>query len=72
MFKWLQANGNVASLEMYRTFNCGVGMVIAVPSDNVEATLAQLKADGEEAFVVGQIAAADTDKPFVEMQNVEA
>ncbi len=70
VFAWLQENGNVDSSEMYRTFNCGIGMVIAVPNGSAEAAIKQLQADGEEAFVVGHIEAADTEKPFVEMQNV--
>ncbi len=71
VFQWLQDNGNVASLEMYRTFNCGIGMVLAVAKDAVEATLTQLTAAGETAFVVGHIAATDATKPHVEMLNVK-
>ena len=71
VFQWLQDNGNVASLEMYRTFNCGIGMVLAVAKDAVDATLAQLIAAGENAFVVGHIANTDAAKPHVEMLNVK-
>lgn len=72
VFSWLQKNGNVESLEMYRTFNCGIGMIIAVPEGAVDSTLAQLNADGETAFVVGQIEGSDTEQPYVEMENVKA
>ncbi|MDZ7923513.1 MAG: phosphoribosylformylglycinamidine cyclo-ligase [Marinagarivorans sp.] len=71
VFQWLQDNGNVASLEMYRTFNCGIGMVLAVAKDAVDATLAQLIAAGENAFVVGRIANTNAAKPHVEMLNVK-
>ena len=71
VFQWLQSNGNVASLEMYRTFNCGIGMVVAVPSDAAQATLQQLSQDGETAFVIGSIEASDQETPHVEMQNVQ-
>ena len=40
---------------MYRTFNCGVGMIIALPQDQVDAALALLKAEGENAWLIGHI-----------------
>ncbi|KGQ24739.1 phosphoribosylformylglycinamidine cyclo-ligase [Gallibacterium anatis] len=55
IFKWLQQNGNVDAHEMYRTFNCGVGMVIALPQEDVETALALLAQTGEKAWVIGQI-----------------
>ena len=36
VFNWLQTAGNVSSHEMYRTFNCGVGMVIALPASEAD------------------------------------
>lgn len=71
VFEWLQEAGNVASLEMYRTFNCGIGMIIAVPREAADAVIAQLIADGENAFVVGHIESSEQEKPFVEMLNVQ-
>ena len=55
VFNWLQKNGNVETYEMYRTFNCGVGMIIALPQDQVDAALALLKAEGENAWLIGHI-----------------
>ncbi|MFC0323800.1 phosphoribosylformylglycinamidine cyclo-ligase [Gallibacterium melopsittaci] len=55
IFRWLQENGNVDTYEMYRTFNCGVGMVIALPQEDVETALALLAQTGEKAWVIGQI-----------------
>lgn len=55
IFKWLQQHGNVDTHEMYRTFNCGVGMVIALPQEDVETALALLAQTGEKAWVIGQI-----------------
>ncbi|MGB1466282.1 MAG: phosphoribosylformylglycinamidine cyclo-ligase, partial [Alcanivorax nanhaiticus] len=55
VFQWLQQEGQVPSFEMYRTFNCGVGMVIVVPADQVDATLALMEAEGENAFLMGEI-----------------
>ncbi|WP_026469942.1 phosphoribosylformylglycinamidine cyclo-ligase [Alkanindiges illinoisensis] len=57
LFKFLQLQGNVDTYEMYRTFNCGVGMVIAVGSEDSEKALAQLQAAGETAWVIGKIEA---------------
>ncbi|ONG41634.1 phosphoribosylformylglycinamidine cyclo-ligase [Alkanindiges hydrocarboniclasticus] len=57
LFKFLQLQGNVDTYEMYRTFNCGVGMVIAVSSEDSEKALAQLQAAGETAWVIGKIEA---------------
>jgi len=58
VFDWLQENGNVAADEMYRTFNCGVGMVLCVAEVDVEQTLAMLSEQGESAFVIGTIETA--------------
>lgn len=56
IFNWLQEKGNITRHEMYRTFNCGVGMVIVVPADQVEQSLALLKQHGENAWHIGAIA----------------
>lgn len=55
LFQWLQEQGGVDRFEMYRTFNCGVGMVVVVPADQVEATIAQLESTGEQAWRIGEI-----------------
>lgn len=55
IFDWLQEGGNVAADEMYRTFNCGVGMVLALAAADTERALALLQASGETAFIVGHI-----------------
>ena len=60
--------GNVAPVEMARTFNCGVGMIIVVGQDKVEAALESLRSNGEEgAFVIGQV----VDKAGVEYVGME-
>lgn len=55
VFKWLQEKGNIDTYEMYRTFNCGVGMVIALPQADVEKALTVLRQAGENAWLIGQI-----------------
>lgn len=67
VFDWLQENGNVAQLEMYRTFNCGIGMVVCLPQKDVQNALAILEDSGEQAFVIGQISKGTANaEPHVE------
>ncbi|WP_339806694.1 phosphoribosylformylglycinamidine cyclo-ligase, partial [uncultured Marinobacter sp.] len=62
VFQWLKDNGGVADEEMYRTFNCGIGMIVCVPAERKAITLDTLTAMGETAWQVGVIeAAASTD-----------
>lgn len=61
VFNWLQEKGNIDTYEMYRTFNCGVGMVIALPQEQVETALAILKQAGENAWLIGHIEHAEDD-----------
>ena len=56
LFAWLQAQGNIAPAEMARTFNCGIGMVLAVAPGEAEAVAAALTAAGETVFAIGRIA----------------
>ncbi|WP_026374990.1 phosphoribosylformylglycinamidine cyclo-ligase [Aestuariibacter salexigens] len=55
IFNWLQQQGNVTDHEMYRTFNCGVGLIMAVSQDDVASTLATLSEHGETAWVIGHV-----------------
>lgn len=71
VFQWLQSAGNVDSKEMYRTFNCGVGMVICVPSAQAQDALSCLAEAGEEAWVIGEIANAASDEEQVELVDGE-
>lgn len=58
VFEWLQATGGVSEHEMRRTFNCGVGLVLIVDPHDLPDVLEGLVRDGEEAFVVGELAKA--------------
>ncbi|SMB83756.1 phosphoribosylformylglycinamidine cyclo-ligase [Pasteurella testudinis DSM 23072] len=62
VFGWLQQQGNIERHEMYRTFNCGVGMVIALPQKDVETALALLQQAGEKAWLIGRIEALGSDE----------
>jgi len=57
IFEFLQEKGKVSGPEMCRTFNCGIGMVIIVDEKQEEDVLQQLKALGEKAYVIGEVAA---------------
>lgn len=70
VFEWLQRTGNVQTREMYRTFNCGVGMVIAVAANEAQSALATLQAAGQDAFVLGHIATAQAGEDQVELQGL--
>lgn len=55
IFDWLQEEGNIENYEMYRTFNCGIGMVLAVDPANAEKAMHLLEQSGEQAFIIGHI-----------------
>lgn len=62
IFNWLQTQGNVEQNEMYKTFNCGVGMVLVVASDELENAIDQLNSDGEKAWHLGEITGLQNNK----------
>ena len=57
VFDWLQTQGGVVETEMYRTFNCGVGMVVCVAAGDADAAIEQLNAAGETAWRLGEVTA---------------
>jgi phosphoribosylformylglycinamidine cyclo-ligase len=65
IFNWLQEKGNITTHEMYRTFNCGVGMIIVVPADSLAQSLEILTAHGENAWHIGEIADMKVDSEQV-------
>ncbi|MBU1377848.1 MAG: phosphoribosylformylglycinamidine cyclo-ligase [Alphaproteobacteria bacterium] len=58
VFDWLAKTGGVSELEMRRTFNCGIGLMLIVDPHDLPDVLEGLVRDGEDAFVVGELAAA--------------
>ncbi|MEM0911600.1 MAG: phosphoribosylformylglycinamidine cyclo-ligase [Pseudomonadota bacterium] len=65
VFELLQTSGGVSRDEMYRTFNCGVGMVIVLSPEEVEEALYQLQTLGEKAWVIGEISALTENSPVI-------
>jgi phosphoribosylformylglycinamidine cyclo-ligase len=55
IFDWLQREGNVATDEMHRVFNCGIGLIIVVAPGDAASALARLTACGESARVIGNV-----------------
>ncbi len=55
VFDWLQRIGHIEPAEMYRTFNCGIGMVVVVSKEQTSQALTLLRAHGESAQVIGEI-----------------
>ena len=72
VFNWLQENGNVDTFEMFRTFNCGVGMIIALPEEKADAAVALLNAEGEQAWIIGDIQPRSGDDAAVEFTGSRA
>ena len=71
LFQWLQSGGNVEPREMYRTLNCGVGMVIVVPAEQKEKALSLLAEAGETAWEIGHIAKAQDGEEQVTLAGLE-
>lgn len=61
IFSWLQEKGNITTHEMYRTFNCGVGLVIVVKPDVATKTIEMLNQLGEKAWEIGKIETSADD-----------
>jgi phosphoribosylformylglycinamidine cyclo-ligase len=55
VFQWLQREGKVAEDEMFRVFNCGIGMVLAVAAEHAKRAADQLRASGETVYEIGAI-----------------
>ncbi len=55
VFEWLRAAGNLEELELYRTFNCGIGMTVCVPPTAADQALRRLAELGERPVVVGEV-----------------
>jgi phosphoribosylformylglycinamidine cyclo-ligase len=60
VFKLIARLGNVPQEEMYRTFNMGIGFILAVSEDNLEKTLNCLKSQGENPAVIGKVTSTES------------
>jgi phosphoribosylformylglycinamidine cyclo-ligase len=57
VFEWLQREGKVADAEMYRVFNCGIGMTVQVAAGDADRAIGVLRAAGQEALIIGEVRA---------------
>jgi phosphoribosylformylglycinamidine cyclo-ligase len=55
LFTWLKAQGNIIDTEMYKTFNCGIGMAVIVAKEHAAAAKTLLQENGETVFEIGTI-----------------
>jgi phosphoribosylformylglycinamidine cyclo-ligase len=55
LFQWLQQAGNVADDEMWRVFNCGIGMVVVVAAAHAKTAADQLRKYGETVYEIGRV-----------------
>ncbi len=65
IFNFLQDKGGIEEDEMYRIFNCGIGMVLVVPESQVNDVLLQAKALDEHAYIIGRIESRKGSEPAV-------
>ena len=59
IFELIARFGNIPERDMYNTYNMGVGMSVVVPAEQVECALEILRANGEDAYVIGEIVESD-------------
>jgi len=65
IFKWLQAEGNIDTMEMYRVLNCGVGMVVIVPKALSGEAIKILKSCGENAWLIGEVINSEGEQVLI-------
>ena len=59
IFKLIAERGGISERDMFNTFNMGVGMSIVVPADEAQTALEILRANGEDAYIIGEIIASE-------------
>jgi len=65
IFKWLQSEGNIDTMEMYRVLNCGVGMVVIVPKALSGEAINILKSFGENAWLIGEVIDSEGEQVLI-------
>jgi len=65
IFKWLQSEGNVDTMEMYRVLNCGVGLVVIVPKALSDEAIKILKSCGENAWLIGEVVDSEGEQVLI-------
>jgi phosphoribosylformylglycinamidine cyclo-ligase len=65
IFQMIQAVANVPDVEMYRTFNMGVGMILIVEREDAPTIIQRLTEAGESAAVIGEVTAGPNDVQII-------
>jgi len=65
IFKWLQSEGNIDTMEMYRVLNCGVGMVVIVSKALSGEAIKILKSCGENAWLIGEVIDSEGEQVLI-------
>ena len=65
IFKWLQSEGNIDTMEMYRVLNCGVGMVVIVPKALSGEAIKILTSCGETAWLIGEVIDSEGEQVLI-------
>ncbi len=71
VFEWLRHTANIATDEMYRTFNCGLGMIAVVGQRECDEAMKLLRRYGEEPVLIGNVEATDGE-PAVVIDGIES
>jgi phosphoribosylformylglycinamidine cyclo-ligase len=59
VFDWLQKAGSIPAAELYRTFNCGIGMTVCVAAEHADKAVRVLREHGEHPAVIGEVRRGD-------------
>ena len=65
IFQWLQDQGNIATSEMYRVLNCGVGMVVVISKESSNEAINHLNSCGENAWLIGEVVSFDGEQVVI-------
>ena len=65
LFTWLKNQGNLSEDTYFRTFNCGIGLVLCIAPEQTQACLENIKQQGETAWIIGSIARSNRSQPTV-------
>jgi phosphoribosylformylglycinamidine cyclo-ligase len=65
IFQWLQDLGNIATSEMYRVLNCGVGMVVVISRESSNEAINHLNSCGENAWLIGEVVQFDGEQVVI-------
>ena len=71
VYRWLIKTGRIESMELARTFNCGIGMIVIVKPDQAETITKKLQDSGERVFQIGHLKARAPDAQPVIIENMD-